>query len=66
MNYRYLSLSELLLLYKKVILESGGASGIRDLGLVESAISQPRMSFNGDDLESSLAEKASILCYSLV
>ena len=66
MKYRYLSLSEILILYKKVIEQSGGSSGIRDLHLLESAISQPRMTFGGNDLYPNLIEKAAMLCFFLI
>lgn len=66
MNYRYLSLSEILVLYKMVIEQSGGSAGVRDLSLLESAIAQPKMTFGGQDLYPSIADKAAILCYSLI
>ena len=66
MNIRYLSVSEILILYRKVILQSGGMPGIRDPGLLESSISQPRMTYDGHDLYPNLFEKAAILCFALV
>jgi len=47
---RYLTLVEVLFLHRQVINQSGGALGIRDLGLLESAIAQPKMTFGGEDL----------------
>ncbi len=35
---RYLSLAEILALHKEVIAASGGIGGVRDLGVLESAI----------------------------
>jgi death on curing protein len=55
---RYLTLIEVLELHRRVIERSGGAVGIRDLGLLESAIAQPRMTFGGEDL--SFPEAATI------
>ena len=46
--------------------QSGGSVGIRDLGLLESSISQPKATFDGVDLYSSLEEKAAILGFSLI
>lgn len=40
---RYLTLIEILELHRLIIQQSGGATGLRDLGLLESAISQPRL-----------------------
>ena len=53
---RYLMLRELLELYVRIIEQSGGAAGIRDLGLAESALAQPQMSFGGTELYASLAD----------
>lgn len=63
---RYLTLIEVLELHRRIIEQSGGASGIRDIGLLESAIAQPRMTFGGEDLYPSLLEKAAALGFSIV
>jgi death on curing protein len=63
---RYLKLLEVLELHRRVIEQSGGASGIRDLGLLESALAQPLMTFGGEDLYSSVVEKACALGFSLI
>jgi death-on-curing protein len=63
---RYLTLGEVVELHRRVIDASGGSHGVRDLGSIESAIAQPRMSFGGEDLYPGLAEKAAALCFSLV
>lgn len=63
---RYLALAELLDLHRRVIQQSGGADGIRDVGLAESALAQPLMTFGGNDLYATVPEKAAALGYSLV
>lgn len=63
---RYLTLSEVLELYRRIIEQSGGTMGIRDLGLLESALAQPRMTFGGTDLYPTLVEKAASLGFSLI
>jgi len=63
---RYLSLAEVLDLHGRVISQAGGASGLRDLGALESAVAQPRMTFGGDDLYPSLEEKVAALGFSLI
>jgi death on curing protein len=63
---RYLTLDEVLELYRRVIERSGGSSGIRDAGALESAVAQPRMTFGGEDLYPTLIEKASALGFSLI
>lgn len=62
---RYLTLGEVLEIYSRVMQQSGGLVGIRDLGALESAIAQPRMTFSGVDLYPSLVGKASALGFSL-
>jgi len=63
---RYLSLAEVIELHRRVVDQSGGATGLRDIGRLESAIAQPRMTFGGQDLYPTLIEKAGALCFSLV
>ena len=63
---RFLTLIEVLELHRRVIQQSGGALGIRDIGLLESAIAQPRMTFGGEELYPSLIEKAVALGFSIM
>jgi death on curing protein len=63
---RYLKLLEVLELHRRVMEQSGGASGVRDLGLLESALAQPLMTFGGEDLYPSVVEKACALGFSLI
>jgi death-on-curing protein len=63
---RYLTLEEVLELHRLALEQSGGLDGIRDFGGLESALAQPQMTFGGQDLYPSLAEKAAAIAYSLV
>jgi death-on-curing protein len=63
---RFLTLSEVLQLHKCVLAQSGGAEGVRDLGLVESAVAQPQATFGGNDLYPTVEAKAAAVCFSLV
>ena len=63
---RYLTVGEVLEIYSRVMEQSGGGVGIRDLGALESAVAQPRMTFNGKELYSTIVEKASALGFSLI
>lgn len=63
---RYLSLLEVLDLHRQIIYQSSGASGVRDLGALESAIAQPRMTFGGEDLYPTIVDKAAAIGFSLV
>ena len=63
---RYLTLGEVVELHRRVLLQTGGAQGIRDIGLLESAIAQPKATFDGADLHPTLADKAAALGFALV
>jgi death on curing protein len=63
---RYLSIEEVFSLHSLLIAQSGGASGLRDRGALESAVAQPEASFGGEELYPSLSEKAAALGHSLI
>ena len=63
---RYLSLAEVLELHRRITAASGGATALRDLAALESAVAQPRASFAGEDLYPDLAAKATALAFSLI
>jgi death-on-curing protein len=63
---RYLTLNEVLELHRRIIDRFGGAIGILNLGGLESALAQPRMTFAGSDLYPSIAAKACALGFSLI
>lgn len=62
----YLSVEQLLALHAALLEATGGAPGLRDKELLESAIARPAASFGGQDLYPSLAAKAASLMKSLV
>jgi death on curing protein len=63
---RYLTLIEVLDLHRRILEQSGGALGIQDMGLLESAVAQLRMTFGGEDLYPSLFDKAAALGFSII
>ena len=63
---RYLTLVEVLNLHRQIIEQSGGALGVRDLGALQSALAQPRMTFSGEDLYPTLVDKAAALGFSII
>jgi len=63
---RYLALGEVVELHRRLLEATGGASGIRDFGALESAIAQPKATFEGVDLYPGLVEKAAALGFSLL
>lgn len=62
---RYLTLGEVVALHRAVIESTGGATGLRDLPALESAIAQPRATFDDVDLHPTVTGKAAALAYSL-
>ena len=63
---QYLTFGQVLLLHQRLIEQSGGISGILDQNALESALAQPKMTFEGKELRPSLVEKAAALCYSII
>ena len=63
---RYLTVSEVIELYRQLMEASGGTVGILSMAALESAVAQPRAMFGGDDLYPTIFEKASAIGYSLV
>lgn len=58
---RYLSLGEVVELQRALLEQTGGASGIRNLSLLESALALPRATFGGNDLHPTVTTKAAAL-----
>jgi death-on-curing protein len=63
---KYLSLKTVLAIHERSLEEYDGDPGVRDQGLLESAVAQPRARFGGEELYGTLAEKAAALTFSLV
>jgi len=63
---RYLTVGEVIDLHQAIVDRTGGSHGIRDLGAIESALAQPKATFDGIDLHPTIPDKASALCFSLV
>lgn len=53
-------------LHAELIQQFGGSLGVRDRGGLASALAQPYMTFDGQDLYATPAEKAVALAYSLI
>lgn len=62
----YLTNAEILLLHARLIQRTGGSGGVRDMGLLESALARPQATFDGIMLYPTLAEQAAALLESLV
>ena len=59
-------MQQVLFINSRVVVETGGQTGLRDLALLESAVGRPRATFDGNELYSGLFEKAAALLDSLV
>jgi len=62
---KYLSPEQVLFIHSRLIDTTGGAHGIRDTGLLQSAVSRPAATFGGNDLYSDIFQKAAALMESL-
>lgn len=61
-----LSKEKVLLLHQLIAQETGGSAGVRDMGLLESAVNNAYATFSGEDLHKTKAEKAASLAFSLI
>ncbi|MEO6636887.1 MAG: type II toxin-antitoxin system death-on-curing family toxin [Ginsengibacter sp.] len=59
-------IEDILNIHKQSIQKYGGSHGVRDLSLLESAIARPFQTFGGEDLYTSIFEKAAALGESLI
>ena len=61
-----LSKEQVLLLHKRLIEATGGSDGVRDNGLLDSALANPFQSFSDEELYPSVQAKAAQLCFGIV
>ncbi len=62
----FLTLDDILESHQNQIDTYGGSHGIRDIGLIESAIAQPEASFGGEYLHADIFKMAAAYVYHLV
>jgi len=63
---KYLYPKQVLYLYQEIITRSGGTVGLRDQGLLESAVYRPQATVGGQDLYPDLFSKTAALGHSLI
>ena len=63
---KYLAPEQVLFIHARLIAETGGMHGVRDIGLLESAVARPQATFDGAELYPGLFMKAAALLDSLV
>ena len=61
-----ITIKNILRLHELSIITYGGSQGIRDQGLMESAIARPYQTFGGEDLYPTVFEKAAALTESII
>ena len=62
----YLTAEQVLFVHYRLLSETGGEHGVRDLGLLESAIDRPQATFDRQELYRDIFEKAAALMESLI
>ena len=62
----FLTAEQVLFIHSRLVSETGGAHGLRDIGLLLSAVARPKASFDQQDLYPTLHAKAAELFESLI
>src|SRR5574343_484123 len=63
---QFLALNEIMLIHQNQIELNGGSLGVRDHGLLDSALAQPESTFSGSYLHSDIYSMAAAYLYHLV
>ena len=63
---RFLTPEQVLFLHSRLIQETGGAHGLRDLAMLLSALGRPQATFDGKDLYADIFSKGAALMDSLI
>jgi len=63
---RYLDADEVILIHERILDRFGGAGGLRDWGLLDSAVNRLRATFAGKDLYPDIFTRAAALGHSLI
>lgn len=66
MDLNLITVEQALFAYQKIIAKTGGSHGLRDVGLLQSALARPAASFAGEYLYKTIFDKAAALLYSLL
>lgn len=63
---KYLSVEQILRFHTKIIESTGGSDGVRDLGLIESALKKAEATFDGQELFEGNIRKISATTFALI
>lgn len=66
MEPRFITVDDVLLLHELQLRRFGGAGGIRDIGMLESAVAMPEAGFAGEHLHADLFEMAAAYLFHIV
>ena len=61
-----IALEEIIIFHEKIIEKTGGSQGVRDIGLIESAINRPFQTYDGIEFYPEIESKISAITYSLI
>ncbi|MCR4318741.1 MAG: hypothetical protein NUV74_00185 [Candidatus Brocadiaceae bacterium] len=62
----YITPEQVLFIHYRIIEETGGSHGIRDLTLLQSALARPMATFDENDLYPDIFSKAATLMHSII
>lgn len=62
----YLTPEQVIFIHSRLVSETGGAHGVRDLSMLLSALGRPQASFDGQDLYPDIFSQAAALLDSLI
>jgi death-on-curing protein len=63
---KIIDVEDVLVFHMKIIEQTGGTDGIRDIGLIESALNRALTTFDSNELYKDIEEKISVITYGLV
>jgi len=61
-----ITIDQLLIYHQKIMKVTGGADGVRDQGVLESALGKAEQTFDGEELYPGLTRKVSVVTFSLI
>lgn len=61
-----IDVEDILTFHRKIIEQTGGSDGIRDISLIESALNRAFTTFDSNDLYKDIEDKISVITYGLV
>lgn len=63
---KYLTAEEILVIHSEIIDQTGGAHGVREVGLLKSIIERPKSAFGGQEMYEGVFKKAAVYMEAIV